>query len=135
MGLLVEGNKPMRSIDFPFRFGPSGLALTENYSRIVRAQLVDTLMTNYRERIMRPDYGADIQSLLFNPADELRRDDSASIIQERLTYAVPRAIIDLVEIEGTREPSVVVVKVVYRVNSYTDPETLTVPVRRGGTSG
>lgn len=126
----------MKAIDFFFRLGPGGLSLTSNYARIVRAQLVDTLMTNYRERVMRPDYGSDIQSLLFDPSDELRRDDTAEVLRERLTYAVPRAIIDRVEINSSpTEEGVVFVSVSYRVNSYSDPETLTVPITRGTTSG
>lgn len=124
------------ALDFPFRFDSGSLALTSDYSRVVRAQVIDTLMTNFRERIMRPDYGSDIQSLLFDPSDELRRDDTASIIKERLAYAVPRAIIEEVGIApDAQQPYLVYVTVVYRVNSFSEPETLTVPVSNGGTGG
>ena len=123
------------AIDFPFRFEDGSMVITSDYSRIVRAQLIDTLMTNFRERIMRPDYGSDIQSLLFDPSDELRRDDTASIIRERLTYAVPRAVIEDVSVAPDElQPYLVYVTVVYRVNAFSEPETLTVPVS-GGTSG
>lgn len=123
------------AIDFPFRFEGGSMAMTSDYVKVVRNQLIDTLMTNFRERIMRPDYGSDIQSLVFGPSDELRRDDTASIIQERLAYAVPRAIIDKVEVRpDPQTPFVVYIQVAYRVNSFSEPETLTVPVR-GGTSG
>ena len=125
----------MIAVDFPFRIQSGSVATTTSYPRVVRAQLVDTLMTNFRERVMRPEYGSDIQSLLFNPSDELRRDDTAGVIQERLAYAVPRALIDAVLISPReQEPFVVDITVAYRVNDFSDPETLVVPIR-GGESG
>jgi uncharacterized protein len=123
------------ALDFPFRFENGKLAATSNYSRIVRNQLIDTLMTNFRERVMRPDYGSDIQSLLFNQSDELQRGDTASIIQERLSYAVPRALIDSVEIRPDPQSKFVVyITVSYRVNEFSEPEAVTIPVS-GGSDG
>lgn len=128
----------MKVIDFPIRINESGsLAYTEDYSKIVRGQIIDTLMTNFGERIMRPDYGVDLIGALFGPIDALRRGDLAGIIRDRLTYAVPRALIDsvLLNDDPGGEPSVLVVDVTYRVSSYADPETLTIPVIRGGLNG
>lgn len=128
----------MKIIDFPIRINESGsMATTEDYQRVVRAQIVDTLMTNFGERIMRPDYGADLLGALFAPIDELRVDDLAGIIKDRLDYAVPRAIIDSVVLntDPSGEQSVLVVDVVYRISSYSDPDTLSIPVVRGGYNG
>lgn len=77
----------------------SRIAVTDDYEQIVRGQIVDALMTNSRERVMRPDYGCDIQSLLFDPSDALVRDDVASTVKERLGQLVPRARIQEVTFE------------------------------------
>lgn len=123
------------AIDFPFRFEGGSLATTGNYQKLVRNQLIDTLMTNLRERIMRPDYGADIQSLLFAPSDELRWNDTSAIIQERLSFAVPRALIDSVTVTpDSQNREMVYIEVAFRVNEFSEPERLTVPVR-GGSGG
>lgn len=125
----------MKIIDFPIRINESGsMETTGDYQRVVRAQIVDTLMTNFGERIMRPDYGADLIGALFGSIDKLRRDDLAGVIKDRLAYAVPRALIDTVTLgdDPGGEESVLIVNVVYRISSYSDPDTLSIPVVRGG---
>ena len=119
----------MRALAFPFNISGGAVAYTTDYHEIVRNQLIDSVMTNYQERIMRPEYGADMQSLLFDPSDTLRNSDVSTILTERLTYMVPRATIENVNIvpEPTRK-NVVNVNIRYRVNSYDEPEQLSIPV-------
>lgn len=119
----------MRAIDFPFRISGGKLATTESYPRLVRNQIIDSVMTNYQERIMRPEYGSDIQALVFEQADDLRRKDANEIIKERLIQMVPRAIIEDVSLEQDfGSANVVYVKVTFRVNSYSEAEDVTIPV-------
>lgn len=121
----------MIAIDFPFRFNEGSLSVTENYRRIVRALLIDALMTNNRERIMRPDYGADIQSFVFTNMEELRLSDTADLIKRRVEAVIARGdvpsriVIESVTIEKSpTRSSTVVISVIYRPNSYDDPEAL-----------
>lgn len=120
----------MIAIDFPFRFTAGSLAVTNNYYRIIRAQIVDVLMTNYRERVMRPEYGADILALVMAPQDELRRTDTEALIKARVASALPRAVVESVRLipmsgeEGAR----LTVRVRYRVNEYSEQETMDVPL-------
>jgi len=59
-----------KSINFPFTIGPNGIVVeTTSYEMVVRAQVIDALMTNQGERVFRPRYGCDIQSSLFDPSD------------------------------------------------------------------
>lgn len=67
------------------------IPVTSDYRQIVRGQIIDALTTNARERVMRPDYGADIRSLLFDGADALVRGDVANAVKDRLGILVPRA--------------------------------------------
>lgn len=120
----------MQALTFPFRFVGGKVTLARSYDQIVRDQLVDSIMTNYRERVMRPEYGADVQALLFDPTDELRKNDSMQVLKQRLTYMVPRATILSVEIldNPVGDSSTVYILVRYQVNSYDDPVDLTIPV-------
>lgn len=119
----------MKALDFPFRFVGGKIATTDNYTRIVRNQIIDSVMTNYQERIMRPDYGADIQSMVFEQSDDLRRKDANVVIMERLSIMVPRAVIESVDIETAPGASnLVYVKIKYRPTSYAGVEDLTIPV-------
>ena len=130
----------MKAIDFPFHLAPNGrVAETSSYDRLVRAQVIDAIMTNQGERVMRPHYGCDIQAALFDPADELVRRDAASHLKKRLEQFVSRAFIRSVEISSSMvfvsampdtpsEPGTVVITVVYRSTLYATDTALEIPV-------
>lgn len=117
----------MRALGYPFQFIPKGLSSTTSYETIVRAQVIDALMTNSGERVMRPRYGCDIQAALFDPTDELERNDAASQIETRLRDLVPRALVEGVTITAGDEGEVYI-NVAFRSTPYSDASTLVVPV-------
>lgn len=118
-----------KALDFPFRIENGSFATTTDYRRIVWAQLIDAVTTNFRERLMNPNWGADIQSLLFDPTDELRRSDASGVIAARLMQMVPKAtILDVSIVPDKFEPSLVHIEIAYKPSDYDDPETLSVPV-------
>lgn len=129
----------MKALDFPFRLeGRGQFAMTPNYNRIVRAQVIDAVMTNLGERVMRPRYGCDFQAALFDPSDELVRRDAASMIKTRLEQLVPRAIVRNVTVEvpnsltqtsfGGADPGTVIITIIYRPSLYDTDTVLAVPV-------
>lgn len=129
----------MKALDFPFRLeGRGQFATTFNYNRVVRAQVIDAVMTNLGERVMRPRYGCDFQAALFDPSDELIRRDAAAMIKSRLEQLVPRAIVRRVTIEvpsmqtqtvfTAAEPGMVIITILYRPSLYATDTTLSVPV-------
>ena len=106
---------------------------------LVRAQVIDAIMTNQGERVMRPHYGCDMQAALFDPADELVRRDAASHLKRRLEQFVSRAFIRSVEISSSMafvsampdipsEPGTVIITVVYRSTLYSTDIALDIPV-------
>jgi phage baseplate assembly protein W len=108
----------VKAISHPFRLGPDGhIVPTATYEELVRGQVIDALMTNQGERVMRALYGCDIQAALFDPAEELVRRDAASMI-----------IVRSVEVRTTQEPNVVTVIVVYRPSLYATDSVVSVPV-------
>jgi phage baseplate assembly protein W len=126
----VSTNAPI-AITFPFHLNSSGRpATTASYEEVVRAQVIDALMTNQGERVFRPRYGCDIQAALFDPADELVRRDAASQIKNRLEQLVPRCLVRDVGVvipnEGPR--GVVNITILYRPSVYSTDTSLTVPV-------
>ena len=52
--------------DFPLRFGQSGVATTQRIAHI-RDQIEQVLFTDPGERWYRPEFGAGIRSLVFEP--------------------------------------------------------------------
>ena len=120
----------MRSIRYPFQFNSRGrVQETLSYEDVVRCQVIDALMTNQGERVMRPRYGCDVQAALFDPSDEMVRKDGASMLKQRLENFVTRAIVREVQFDIIpTEPNVVLITVKYRPSLYATDVSLTVPV-------
>jgi phage baseplate assembly protein W len=122
---------------YPFNLDKSGgFATTTDYNQVVRGQVIDAVMTNQGERVMRPRYGCDIQAMLFDPEDELVRQDAASRVMSKLSTLVSRAIVRNVGInihgrtvDTVFEPMVgtVVVSVSYRSSLYGTDTTVSMP--------
>jgi phage baseplate assembly protein W len=119
----------MRALQVPFRVQGGKVGTTTNYDEIVRGQVIDSLMTNQGERVFRPHYGCDLQSALFDPRDELERQDAASIIRTRLSNSVPRCAIRFVLVETSEVPEAQVdVKISYQASTAQGVSTLTIPL-------
>lgn len=118
----------MRAISFPFRFVSGNIAATNTYDEIVRAHIIDALMTNQGERVMRPRYGCDIQAALFDPRDELARRDAAGTIKTRLEMFAPRVHVQSINISLPAGSTRVDINIVYRASRFGSDIALRVPI-------
>lgn len=120
----------MQSLQYPFALSTQGsIAVATTYPELVKNQLIDALMTNFLERAMRPGYGSDLRSALFDPTDILARSDAARLVATRIDECVPRVILQSVKfgLDDLQE-STVFVDVVYRVGSFDQATQLRFPV-------
>jgi len=120
----------MKALAYPFSVSVGRtVATTISYDQIVRGQVIDALMTNMGERVMRPNYGCDVQAAVFDPSDELVRRDAASWISERLQGYCPRCLVRSIDIEKSIDrPFEIVITIVYRPTQYSTDQVLEVPV-------
>lgn len=126
----------MEALAIPLTFKSGAIASTTNYDVIVRQQLIDALTTNQGERVMRPDWGCDIQAILFDPSDSLERSDAASYIRDRLTNLVPRALVMAVEVKvADTQPNLVYIDVQYKTSNYSPATTLSVEMNTSTDGG
>lgn len=117
----------MKAFDIPLSISNGTLTVTDNYDRIVRNQVIDALTTNQGERVMHPDWGCDIQSVLFDPSDMLERQDTAAYVRDRLVQFVPRSFIKSVGVTvPDSEPNMVLIDVKYKSSSYMPESNVTV---------
>lgn len=72
---------------FPFRIGESG-AVTADRSQHVRQQIEQVLFTNPGERVFRPEFGAGVQALVFEPNDSAL----ATVTRKRLVSTLAEAL-------------------------------------------
>lgn len=61
----------MKSIKIPFQFEGGRVSTTTSFDTIAQQKILDVLQTMPFERVMRHSYGANIQSMLFEPIDDL----------------------------------------------------------------
>lgn len=120
----------MQAVKFPFRIGLDGrIATATTYPEIVRGQLIDVLMTNHTERVMRAQYGSNLQAALFDPADELVRSDAASQVAKRVATWTPRVLLQSVRFfEDQLAPGVLMVDVSYKAGVFEEARQLRMPV-------
>lgn len=74
----------MTTLVVPFRFARGRAAITSDARQIAEQQIVDILVTNPPERVMRPDYGAGIAKHLFDPLDDLVLADASTEALSRM---------------------------------------------------
>lgn len=120
----------MQALQYPFSLSPTGsIAVTTSYADLVKNQLIDILMTNFLERAMRPNYGSDLRSALFDPTDVLARSDAAKLVAQRINDGTPRVILQSVKfVLDDTQPSSVFVDIQYRVGAFDQATQLRMPV-------
>jgi len=120
----------MRAFQYPFQIDVQGrIATTSTYSEVVRGQLIDVLMTNFNERIMRPVYGSNLGAALFDPTDELVQVDAAQQVLTRINQWAPRVNVRRISFERDGlQPNKLFVTVDYQAGPSDQARQLRVPV-------
>lgn len=105
-----------RGIAFPPRIGANGRLAWSEGAQNVRESIRIILLTDLRERLMRPTFGGGLQALLFEPNTLATR----RMLEERTRRALerwePRIRLDRVTAEpDPDDPSATIVEIVYRI--------------------
>lgn len=74
-------------LSFPLRIGPKGAATSARRAH-VREQIEQVLFTEPGERVFRPEFGAGIRALIFEPNNSVL----AEILRKRLTDSLSEAL-------------------------------------------
>lgn len=92
----------MKSIKVPFKFDGGRLVTTTSFDTIAQQKIIDVLRTIPFERVMRHNYGANIERLLFEPIDELLFADFKVDAIQTLNESISRVqIIDMYMLDST----------------------------------
>lgn len=121
---------------FPFRVGPEGPAVSGR-GRHVREQIEQVLFTSPGERVFRPEFGAGIRSLVFEPNtsalwDVTRKRLIASLGEALQGEVDPRSL--EVEVEGEGEALSVVIRYALATLGHTESHRVLVGPE-GGSHG
>lgn len=124
-----------RYLAFPLRIGAGGAGLADR-SRHVRDQIEQVLFTNPGERVFRPDFGAGLRSLIFEPNTSAL----AEITKKRLLSALAEALAGEVDarslgIEVVGEGEELAITITYTLATLGHSESHKLLVGSGGGHG
>lgn len=88
-----------RGVSFPFRVGPDGRIAWSVAEQNIREAITVILMTELRERVMLPEFGGGLRSLLFEPNTVATRTRIQSLIATGLAQWEPRIAVQSVSVE------------------------------------
>jgi uncharacterized protein len=109
-----------------------GIAMVDEAAS-VRQSILLLLSTRIGERVMRPDYGAGLDRLVFAPNDNTTAGLAIHYVRRALTYWEPR--IQILHLDATRNPeadSHLDLSLDYRVRSTQRTERLTFSLNLAG---
>jgi phage baseplate assembly protein W len=103
---------------FPVRFDPRGGVAEAVYEDDVRQAIAIILATNPGERVMRPDFGAGLDRMVFEPVDAVTITQLRTRVHDALVAWEPR--IDVLDVDVTPQgdpPVVLLIELGYRVRA------------------
>lgn len=119
--------------DTGMQLAPNGRVAMVNGGDSVRQAILLLLTTRPGERVMRPDYGCNLQVLLFSPNDDTTAGLAIHYVRQALERWEPR--IRIVRLDATphpQEPEILEIHLEYRVLVSNRVERLVVPVSLSG---
>jgi phage baseplate assembly protein W len=118
----------IRSFAFPFRIGELAFPKEATDSDAIKASVIQIVTTMRGERVMRPDFGCNAFSYVFeNNTDEFRVNAEREIRQS-LSKWEKRIRVDAVKItsDDVIEPGQILIDIVYTILSTGEVQTATV---------
>ena len=109
---------------------------TIGLERSIRQAIRIILSTTPGERVMRPDYGCDLQRLVFQPNDDTSAGLAMHYVRRALERWEPR--IDLLSVDAHRdeaEPGVLLISLEYRIRSTQSNELMELSLDLMGADG
>ena len=122
-------------IAIPLHVNENGLIAMNALEDHVRQSILLILQTAKGERVMRPDFGARLSDLTFEPVTQATITLAEHYVKEALTRFEPRIVISKVEITvNPQEPDHLLIGLQYRVRSTDTTFNLVYPfyIERGG---
>ena len=112
--LDLQGNIAI-GISLPFN-GPAAFNSTYSTIEQIKSNLVNLLLTNKGERVMNPEFGCDLRTVLFEGIIEGTISSIRSLINTNVAIFVPE--VTIISIDATRDEdhNTISISMKYRVN-------------------
>jgi phage baseplate assembly protein W len=119
----IQKNSPIfLGIYFPFSKGTNGFPQTVTDEECIQNDLSLLLHTRKGERIMLPDFGLELERLIFENTGPLLRAKAFRQVSDAIGNYEPR--VQLLDVQITENVYEVIIDVIYSINSLTGKTTL-----------
>lgn len=119
-----------KGVAYPFQAGNFSIPSPVTDAELVKQSLQQILTTTRGERVMRPNFGCNLQRYVFENNNELLAQLFRSEISAAISTWEPRAALDSVSFE--RSDSMLTVTVLYTVVTTQTQDTIQVPLPIAG---
>ena len=124
MARIIQNKWPIdlqksRAIGFGFPLNWDAVFVPTYYTRDqIKANLVNYLLTNKGERVFKPNFGADLRSLLFENMQDISNDDLKNTIQDDITLFFPSVIIKEIKFNNIPDENTVNFTLIYQIVNF-----------------
>jgi hypothetical protein len=122
--LDLQGNIAI-GISLPFN-GPAAFNSTYSTTEQIKSNLVNLLLTNKGERVMNPEFGCDLRTVLFDGIVEDTLDKIRSLINTNVAIFVPEVTVVSIDITKDEDHNTISISMQYRVNISGQADQITV---------
>jgi uncharacterized protein len=112
---------------FPLQTNQRGGINVSKQEQKIRESILIILGTQYNERVMRPDFGCNLKSLVFAPNNAATANLARHYVEEGLTKWEPRIALDEVLVENDNSEERLIIQVYYRIKSTNETGNLVYP--------
>lgn len=122
---------------FPPEFSkPAKSVLMSSDEKDIRESLIILLSTRLGERIMVPDYGCNLEELLFQPIDLTLKTYITGLIKDAILFYEARISVDKIDIGDTSElEGTVIISIDYTIRATNSSFNIVYPFYRGEGAG
>lgn len=116
-----------RGFAFPLQLNSHGGIREMAQAEKIRQSIFIILGTQSGERLMRPDFGCNLKSLVFAPNNLATANLAKHYVTEGLASGEPRILLDDVRVENDNRNGRLVIHVSYRIRATQTPQNLVYP--------
>jgi uncharacterized protein len=117
-----------RRWEFPPRLGDRNQIATVDGDTAIRQSIYIIINTVPGERVMHPDFGCEIHSLIFHPANDQTAATAERYVREAIDRWEPRINLkDVIVTPGRTEEGELLIALNYEIKKQPDPRSLVLP--------
>ena len=122
--LDLQGNIAI-GVSLPFD-GPVAFNSTYSTYDQIKSNLINLLLTNKGERVMNPEFGTDLRTVLFNGIVEDTSTEIRNLINTNVAIFVPEVTVSNIQIVNDEDHNTISVTVQYTINLSGKADQITV---------